>query len=388
MDEIELLEKISKKENYRIEFKEKPPDKRSLVTEIVCFSNADGGEIFIGIDDSGNVVGVENADELMRTIDDMASQGCEPPVTVLTEPVEIKGKTILVIRVPKGSHRPYRTNSGQYYIRSTNRCRQASREELLRLFQASESLYYDESPVTAASFSDLDLEYFEEFIYKYLKIEVMTNDNVNYLKNLRLLTDKNIPTVSGLLFFGKKPQKYLPNFRVVCAYISGNDISLAPSDRKDVNGKVADILNDVIRFFNLYLKERHEIKGFESELKYEMPEVAIRETMVNAIAHRDYTIQAPIRALIFKNRVEIHSPGKLPNTVTIESIKIGGSHVLRNPTIYNLLLKMGLVTDTGSGVRRVIQLIKDSAGKDVLLKETEGEFIVTIPRKQQGVRNA
>jgi len=385
MDEIELLEKISRKENYQIELKVRLPDKRSLSKEIVCFANSEGGQIFIGVDDNGRIVGVENIDEVMLIVDNVANQNCKPPVTVYMESVQVEDKTVLVINIPKGSHRPYRTITGQYYIRSSNRCRHASREELLRLFQASESLYYDETPVPQAGLSDLDIEYFKDFIYKFLQIKIKTDEVRNILKNLHLLSNNDIPTISGLLFFGNNPQRFFPNYKIICANIPGNDISIAPSDKKDILGRVSSILEDTIKFFKLYLAESHRIKGFEPEATFEIPEAAIREVIVNAIAHRDYTIEAPIRALIFKNRIEIHSPGNLPNTVTIESIKLGGSHVLRNPTIYNLLSKMGLVTDLGSGVRRVIQLIKENLNKEVSLYETEGEFTVVIPRREKGL---
>ena len=109
---------------------------------------------------------------------------------------------------------------------------------------------------------------------------------------------------------------------------------------------------------------------------------ALREAVVNAIAHRDYTISAPIRILIFTDKIEVHSPGRLPNTVTIESMKVGGAHVLRNPHIYNMLAKFKLVTDLGSGVRRMIKLVKDHSGLDVELIANENEFIVIIPRKK------
>ncbi len=100
------------------------------------------------------------------------------------------------------------------------------------------------------------------------------------------------------------------------------------------------------------------------------------------IAHRDYTIDAPIRCIVYLDRVKIRTSGKLPNTVTIESMKIGGSYVLRNPTIYNILLKMGLVTDLGTGVSRMIQLVRDRLNQEVILEEKENEFIVSFPRKQ------
>lgn len=186
--------------------------------------------------------------------------------------------------------------------------------------------------------------------------------------------------MAGILFFGNNPQAFFPFAKVTAAYIAGVDISTPPFDRKDLLGKIPDILNDSLRFLRLYLREEHRIKSFVSELYHEIPEVALREAVVNALAHRDYTITAPIRLLIFNDRIEVRTPGKLPNTVTIESMKIGGSHVLRNPTIYNLLAKMGMVTSLGSGVRRIITLLKEHVGKDVLLEEIENEFVLTIPR--------
>lgn len=128
------------------------------------------------------------------------------------------------------------------------------------------------------------------------------------------------------------------------------------------------------------MREQHVINGFEPEIKREIPPTALREAVVNAVAHKDYTIAAPIRVIIYDHRVEIRTPGKLPNSVTIESMRIGGSHILRNPVIYNLLYKMGMVTDMGSGVRRIITLIHKHSQKDVLLQETGNEFIISLPR--------
>jgi len=141
------------------------------------------------------------------------------------------------------------------------------------------------------------------------------------------------------------------------------------------------MIADTERFLRLYLREEHQIEGFASELKFELPEFAWREALVNSIAHRDYTISAPIRLLIFQDRVEFRAPGKLPNSVTIERIKPSGAHVLRNPTIYNFLARMGLVTDLGSGVRRIIKSVKEHLQKEVHLEDTGGEFVLTIPKK-------
>ncbi len=382
MNEIELLERIDKWEDIHTEFKERIADRNELAKDIVCFANTDGGQLIIGVTENKDRIGIEDLDKLMQLVDDVAYNQCEPPVTVVQETLTSEDKTVLIVNIPKGAQRPYRTQSGQYYIRSTNRCRQASREELLRLFQAAESLYYDETAITRSSFTDIDSDFFMKFLNNYMDIDVEENVTENFLKNLHCLNSKRQPTVAGLLFFGKNPQKFLASKKIICAFIKGDDISVPPSDRKDISGKIPEILEYTQKFLKLYLTEEHHIEGFKPEVHFEIPEAALREGIVNAIAHRDYTIDAPIRVLIFKKRVEIRTPGKLPNTVTIDSIKIGGSHVVRNPSIYNLLSKMGMVTDLGSGVRRLIKLVEEHVQKQVEFQDSENEFIVSLPRKK------
>ena len=382
MEEFELLERISAGEGFHTDFKKRLPDNIELAKDIVCFANTDGGQLFIGVDDSGVIVGIDDVEGTMRKVDDIAYGRCRPSITVVQETVKIEDKIVLIVHVPKGRQRPYHTSSGQFYIRSTNRCRQASREELLRIFQASESIYFDETSVSNANWDDLDFDYFEEFLQKYLHLKAEKDEFQNYLRNLHLVNGNNKPTMAGLLLFGKKPQQYLPNMRVICAFIKGTDLAIPPTDRKDVTGRIPEWIEDAQKFLRLYLLEEHKIKGFENEIEFEIPGVALREAIVNGIAHRDYTIDAPIRIIVYLDRVEIRTPGKLPDTVTIESMKISGSHVLRNPTIYNVLLKMGLVTDLGAGVRRMIQLVRDHSNQEVNLEELENEFIVSLPRKR------
>ena len=238
----------------------------------------------------------------------------------------------------------------------------------------------DETTVHRANIKDIHMDSFEEFLLNYMDIKANESELENYLKNLHLVNGNNIPTVAGILFFGKKPQFFFQSSRVICAYIKGKDLSVAPFDKKDIKGRIPTILEDTEKYLNLYLKEEHIIKGFEPEIRREIPLPALREAVVNAISHKDYTVGAPIRVIIYEDRVEIRTPGKLPNTVTIDSMKIGGSHILRNPTIYNLLYKMGMVTDPGSGVRRIINLVRAHSQKEILLQETANEFLLTIPR--------
>lgn len=383
MNELELIDLIQKGEGHYLEFKLENEHNRDFAKAIVSFANTDGGKLIIGVSDKKEIIGVNNPDLLMQRIANIAYNNCEPPITILQETFKIDDKNIIIVHIPKGDQRPYRTNEGKYYVRSSNISRDASREELLRIFQSSKSIFYDEVSINKAQISDFKLEDFKHFIEEYLLTQVEKEENLLfYAKNFHLLDDHFIPTIAGILFFGKHPQKFLPQARVVCAAIKGDDISLEPYDKKEINGTIPVMIDDIERFLKIHLQIKHKIQNFEKEIYEEIPFTALREAVINAIAHRDYTISAPIRIIIFTNRVEIRSPGTLPNTVTIDSIKIGGSHVLRNPAIYNMLIKYKMVTDLGSGVKRMIELIKYHTGKEPILEEEYNEFKVIILRNK------
>ena len=128
------------------------------------------------------------------------------------------------------------------------------------------------------------------------------------------------------------------------------------------------------------MPSRPEIKGFEPENRPELPEEIFREAIVNAVAHRDYTVTGPIRVFILDDRVEIHTPGKPPNTVD-EAAMRSGVHVVRNPHIYSRLADAGLVTRAGSGIRRIIRLLRETIDQDVILRITEFETLLIVPGK-------
>jgi ATP-dependent DNA helicase RecG len=266
MDELELKERIIKGEDLHTEFKESFTSNDDIAKSIVCFANTDGGQIIIGVDKKGEIIGVGNVDELIRRIDDVAHNRCEPPVTIIPETISVEDKTVLVINVPKGEERPYRTSSGRFYIRSGTQCRQASRQELLRLFQATESIFYDEIEITRASLTDMDLDYAKKFLNEFFKLDVRDEELLRYLINIKALSRNEKPTLAGLLFFGLNPQFYIPYARVVTAYIKGEDISIPPTDEKNIEGKIPQLLEDSMRFLKIYVKQKHIIKDLEPEM--------------------------------------------------------------------------------------------------------------------------
>ncbi|MDI3280863.1 MAG: ATP-binding protein, partial [Bacillota bacterium] len=294
------------------------------------------------------------------------------------------GKKVVVVNIPKGNQRPYRTNNGQFYIRTTSGCRQASREELVRLFQATESLYYDETPLLRLGWSDLDLDAVKHYLEQTGQSELVEDveDLERLLRNWRLY-DGQHPTVAGLVLFGRDPQRHLPFAQINAARFPGTDSSEDPMDRKDLKGRLLDVIDQAKRFLDLHLYTPHKIRGFEPEPQPELPPEALREAIVNAVAHRDYTIHGPIRLFVFTDRIEVHTPGKPPNTVDEEAMR-AGVHVVRNPHIYARLSDAGLVTRAGTGVRRIIRLVKKATGRDVEIKIRDFEVLLTIPRKRLG----
>jgi len=380
MNVSELKERIAQWEDLHTDFKERFDSNRELAKDLVCFANTDGGQLIFGIAKDRSIVGVDDPDWLFSKVDDIAFQHCEPPLTVVQEQLDVDGKKVVIVNIPKGDQRPYRTNAGQYYVRTTSGCRQASREELLRLFQATESLYYDETPLPRLTLSDLDLSAFESFLEETGQTDLAV-DPERLLRNWRLLSGEH-PTLAGIILFGRKPQQHLPFAQINAARIPGIDVSIEPSDMKEITGRLLDIIDQVQRFLRLHLPIPHKIKGFSPEAKPELPEEALREALINAVAHRDYTVHGPIRLFILDDRIEIHTPGKAPNTVDAEAMR-AGIHVVRNPHIYGRLSDAGLVTRAGSGIRRMIRLIKEATGNDIGIDLRDFEVLITIPRKKR-----
>jgi ATP-dependent DNA helicase RecG len=381
MELDELKERILRWENLHTEFKEWPVHPDDLAAGIVAFANTDGGQLIHGIADNRQIIGVENPDAVERTVDNVAYNNCEPTITIVQEVISIEGKKVIVVHVPKGDERPYRTNRGIYYVRTSSGRRQASREELLRLFQASESLYFDETVVGKTTVDDIDKEYLERFLKEHYGGRSLDDFWVpaeQVMRNLRLVRNNHL-TVAGVLLFGKNPQALLPYAQINAAKFPGTDIADAPEDRKDFGGKLIQQLEDVERFLKSHLHVRHRINGFQPERYPEIPEDALREGIVNALVHRDYSIRAPIRVLIFEDRLDIRSPGCPPNTVDVEAMKFG-THVPRNPIILSHFAKFGYVTSIGSGIPRIISRVQKIVGREPDLIIRANEFVLSIPR--------
>lgn len=263
-----------------------------------------------------------------------------------------------------------------------------SREQLMRLFEASKSIYYDELAVPNTSIEDIDLKYVERFIKKSFgcgigDFGIRTDD---LLKNMKILTPYErdmVTTIGGLLFFGKHPEYQFPYCKITIVRFYGNDIG-ETFDKKDIEGILIEQIERTERILKDYLRAETKIEGFKKEEpRFEIPIEALREAVINAIAHRNYQLPSQNRIFIFDNRIEIKSPGKLPNSVTIDNIKLGFP-LHRNPLIVSLLAKEHRMTEIGTGIPRMIRLVKEQTGKEPDFEEREQEFIIRIWRPDSG----
>lgn len=238
-------------------------------------------------------------------------------------------------------------------------------------------VYVDEMIVPDTSFADV----YKDKVQEYL--EKMQDDSIDLeeideqlCKNLNILKGASL-TLGGLLFFGKRPQKTRPAFCVKAVSFIGNDISSVDyRESRDITGTIPVMYQESLAFFDRHLFRTQQGQDFNSTGILEISEVALQELMQNALTHRDYTKNAPIRIFIFDNRIEIISPGCLPNSLTIENIKLGNA-VIRNNLIVSYASKLMRYRGIGSGIARALKRQPDIIFQD----DREGEqFKVTIPR--------
>lgn len=379
----ELKKIIDNGENSYIEFKEEGIKVKDLAEEIVAFANSEGGMILIGVDDDGNVVRVSDT-LIEEKIMNVCRNNCIPNIIPAYKSIEIDGKTIAVITVSKGLSKPYYTTDHKYYLRVGTTRRIASREELLRLFEVNGALHFDISPVEDTSIKDLNLDVIRDYFLKYNTFDLHEESKEavqRILINADIMTetnDKLLCTVGGLLVFGKNPEKRLPQNGVSFAHFKGTEITDELVDKKVIAGRIQDIAEQIMVVFKYNMKTPSVINGLKREEKEEYPSLVLREAIVNTLVHRNYSISgSKIRIFMFDDRVEFHSPGRLPNTVTIEKMKIGISYA-RNPFLVKYMENLRYIDQLGRGIPMIIKSMREVGAKEPVLQEFGEEFILTL----------
>ncbi|WP_324628294.1 RNA-binding domain-containing protein [Pseudomonas aeruginosa] len=372
METTELIDLLSRGEDSRQQFKTDMNNADALAAEIVAFSNTAGGRIFIGVNDDGSVRGLSGADvaRLNMLIANVASQVVRPAVNPLTENVPHPAGTVLVLSIAEGVNKPYMDKNGAIWVKNgSDKRRATSREELQRLFQQAGLVHADETPVAGLSAGDVDMPYFETFFEQQFGEPLAQHNQPlpQLLTNMNLMNQGQLNVAGGLLF-AKSPHYALPAFIVKAVAFVGTQIEDERYiDSRDIAGKLADVFQQTLGFIVANTRAAQGEQGFNSQGRPEIPRIVWEELVANALIHRDYFVSAPIRVLVFADRVEIISPGHLPNNLTIENIKAGNSN-MRNPILASFAAKLLPYRGLGSGLLRSlrawpqIELIDDRAG--------------------------
>jgi len=386
MKTMELTELIACGEDSRTQFKKglDVASTKSLAGEMAAFANSKGGKILIGIADNGSVAGL-TPDEIRRInqlISNTATNCVRPSINPDTENVSIEGRVIMVVTVAEGISKPYADNDGVFWVKSgADKRRVTSREEIQRMLQNSNLVHADEVPIDGTSSLDIDVEHFEAFFSKqYEKSLDETGIPLEQLLNNLGLARGAKLNLAGLMLFGRNPQKHRPAFVVKAVSFFGTDpADNQYRDSQDIDGCLRHLYKETIAFLKRNLRRVQGEKGFNTIGDLEVPPAALEELVANMLLHRDYFVSAPWRVFIFDDRIEMISPGALPNSITVENIRNGVS-VMRNPLIASFATKADELPyrGIGTGIRRALAAVPE------LELESDYDrnlFIVRMPRK-------
>ncbi|OAI19209.1 transcriptional regulator [Methylomonas koyamae] len=410
MLKTELLEIIANGENSGVEFKRDDIRPEQLAKEVVAMANFQGGKVILGVEDDGTVSGIQpspqrpNIEEwVMNVIQDKI----HPLILPFYEEIKLdEQKTVAVISFPQGISKPYVVRDKgkeEIYIRVGSTSRLATREQQMRLFELGGMLHTEVMPVPRTDMSCLDDARLTNYLKDILRDPDIPNSPEAWqarLLGLSFLTETagNVCcTIAGLVLFGKNPRRYLrqAGLRVLAFKAQDkqyqaelDDILDGPmvgrwdiddSGKRLVDGGIIERFMDAIGPF--ISQEASEIdEGLRRETQWLYPLEAVREALINALAHRDWTRFVEIEVGSYVDRFEVISPGALPNSMTIEKMK-AGQRSPRNTLIMEVLRDYGYVDYRGMGVRtKIVPLTRALTGKEPEFEATEDYLKTTLYR--------
>jgi len=404
MSNAELLALIAGGEDSTLEFKREEARNHDLAKELVAFLNLEGGTVLLGVEDDGGISGVTR-DRAEEWVSEFCRVKIEPPILPLlswARDVE-PGRDVLAMRVTAGPDKPYaRVHQGRktYFIRVGSTSREASREELERMYQASGRLHYGRKPVPGAGLDALDRRRLRDYLTRVLgggAPDTADRDEwETLLRNLELMTvsaGHTVATVDGVLLFGKTPNRFVPQSGIRAVCHSGTAADYATRADEDLRGPLLPLQGQdgplveiglVEQAWDFVRRNTLPTARFDGPRRvdgWEYPESVVREAVVNALVHRDYSIAGTdIMLGIYADRLEIQSPGRLPNTVTVEGMK-SGMRYARNQALVNVMRDYGYVEARGMGVRnKMIPGMRAHNGTEPHLIEEEHRFTVRLWR--------
>lgn len=422
MTEKETLQLRDLAEAGQVQFKERitnKEDKYDIGCEMVAFSNSRGGRLVIGINDKSGEINALSYMELQETtnlLTSIASENVIPNVLIDVENVPTTGGAVVVATIPEGKNKPYHDNKGIIWVKNgADKRKVFDNSELADMMGDCGRYYADEEAVRDASIEDLDadtikLYMMERFspVFRGKNIDELTMKDYSLdqmagfvikgatierlLRNLRFIRPDGQMTKAAMMLFGKYTQRWLLEITAKCICFFGNSVGGTQFRDKmhdmEIEGNLLHQYRTIMNFFTRNLRKVQVKREFNSLGEMEIPYESLTEYVVNALVHRSLNIKTPIRIFIFDDRVEIHSPGSLPNGLTIEDVK-NGTSMPRNVFLFTNANYLLPYTGAGSGVRRALEYDPDAVFSngvsDKEITHASNEFVITIPRKSNQV---
>ena len=335
-------------EGYKVEFKEKIAH---LDSEMVAMANSAGGSIFLGIDDNNHVKGVDITNALKSQVLDIA-RNCDPSIPA--ELISHQEMHVLEVRIPEGEDKPYRCREG-FFLRIGPTSQKLKRDEIVKLIQDSPKIQFDEAINISFYYpEDFSVEAFQLFLKQCGIVTSLPNDQI--LLNLNVAREEKgqlLFTNAGVLFFAKNPQKFFPEAFITAVKYAGLD-RFSILDNQNITGNLIEQIEKTMQFILRHVSVSVE---FSSETvsrfdRYDYPPLALREAIVNALAHRDYLYESShIYIHLYADRIDIENPGGLYHGLTLENL--GKRSVRRNRLIADLLHRARYIERVGSGIDRM-----------------------------------
>ena len=395
----ELLDILRNGENSAVEFKRDVITPEQLAKELVAFSNFDGGMVLLGVEDDGTISGITRPkleEWVMTTCRDKIRPAIIPFYEVLRD-VE-PGKDVAVVKVPTGLNvqRVWHNNRHIDYILVCTQSREPTTDELSRLFQQRGTFRAELRPVSGATFNDLDLRRLKDYFGRVRKQDDIPADDdlagwQTLLLNTELMAEDGV-TLSAVLLFGRNPSRFLPQSGIDAAAFPGTEKDYAAVERVKLRGPLTPLMNEqaelveaglVEQAFDFVRRNTGTTATLEDGVRRKerpaYPPEAIREVMVNALIHRDYLLSATdIELSVYSDRVEVISPGRLPNGITTTRMR-AGCRAARNQLLKDVMRDYGYLEHMGLGVpRKIVKCMLENNGTDPVLLEEDERFTVRL----------
>ncbi len=401
----DVFELIANGESSGVEFKRDDVRPEQLARELTAFANLRGGRVLLGVDDDGTIVGLQRANVEEWIMDTVFGRYIHPIILPFYEEVDMgEGNRVAVVTVEQGMAKPYvvrQADREEIYIRLGSVTRRATREEQARLFQSGGLVHIETMPVSGTRRTVMDERRLADYLSRVLGERVLPGGDEEWeqrLCGLGFMTQTQnagcVCSVAGLVLFGSQPRRYLRQAGVRWLAFDAPNREAAAIDDVVIDGPLVGLWRGDVeveqgiidrltqRMGPFISREELPAQGKTQHQRiWYYPSEVIREVLANAFAHRDWTRAGDVEVALYSDRLEIQSPGALPNTMTTEKMK-AGQRLPRNPLIIDTLRDYGYVEARGMGVRnKIIPGMRKFNGTEPLIEDTEDYLRVTLLRE-------